>query len=392
MVTIKHKKSKPIILCFSSFYLPGFKSGGLVRSIVNFVDNLANEFDIRIICRDRDILDSKPYSNIKINSWNLVGKTKIFYASNKALSVNSIIKLIRNTPHDILYLNSIFSLRFSIIPLLVRFFYQHLKQACIISPRGELSDGALAQKKCKKFIYIQFAKYLKLHSNLFWLASSGNESSDIYKSFGKTVKKLQIISDNFKFVPILKSSIPKKKSENLRIIFLSRISPMKNLDYLLRVLFKVSEPLEVDIYGPIEDIGYWKVCQKLINILPSHIKVNIGGEVNWDNVQNTFLQYDLFAFPTKGENFGHVILESLSASTPVLVSNFTLWKSDKLLGLKAIPLIEDVWVREIESWAKLTPQELFERRKASLARADNFTRKIEKSSKNYKKFFFETIK
>ena len=167
---------------------------------------------------------------------------------------------------------------------------------------------------------------------------------------------------------------------------------MKNLDYLLRVLFKVSEPLEVDIYGPIEDIGYWKVCQKLINILPSHIKVNIGGEVNWDNVQNTFLQYDLFAFPTKGENFGHVILESLSASTPVLVSNFTLWKSDKLLGLKAIPLIEDVWVREIESWAKLTPQELFERRKASLARADNFIRKIEKSSKNYKKIFFETIK
>jgi glycosyltransferase involved in cell wall biosynthesis len=389
---INRKKTKPVILCFSSFYLPGFKSGGLVRSIVNFVDNLADEFDIQIICSDRDISDSKSYSNIKINSWNLIGKAKIFYASSKALSISSIIKLIRNTPHDILYLNSIFSLRFSIIPLLVRFFYRHLKQPCIISPRGELSDGALAQKKYKKFIYIKFAKYLKLHCNLLWLASSSNESSDIYKSFGKIVKKVEIISDNFKFMSIPKNSIPKKRSKILRIIFLSRISPMKNLDYLLRVLSKVSEPLEVDIYGPIEDIRYWKKCQKLINILPCHIKVNIRGEVNSNNIQNTFLQYDLFAFPTKGENFGHVILESLSASTPVLVSNLTLWKSDKLLGVKAIPLIEDVWVHEIESWAKLTTQELFERRKASLTRADYFIKKIKKSSKNYRKIFFDFLK
>ena len=164
---------------------------------------------------------------------------------------------------------------------------------------------------------------------------------------------------------------------------------MKNLDYLLRVLFKVSEPLEVDIYGPIEDVGYWKICQKLINILPSHIKLNIRGEINSDNVQNIFLKYDLFVFPTKGENFGHVILESLTASTPVLLSNLTLWKSDKLLGLKAIPLIEDLWVREIESWAKLTTQELFERRKAALTRANYFVKQIKKSSKNYKNFFLK---
>jgi len=391
MVPIKHKKSKPIILCFSSFYLPGFKSGGLVRSIVNFVDNLANEFEIRIICRDRDILDSKPYSNIRINTWCSVGKAKVFYASNKALSISSTIKLIRNTPHDILYLNSIFSLHFSIMPLLIKFFFRNLHQPCVISPRGELSTEALSLKKLKKFFFIKFAKYLKLHRNLFWLASSGNEYSDIYKSFGKIVKRIEIISDNFKFIPILKSSIPKKGSETLRIIFLSRISPMKNLDYLLRVLFKVSEPLEVDIYGPIEDVGYWKICQKLINILPSHIKLNIRGEINSDNVQNIFLKYDLFVFPTKGENFGHVILESLTASTPVLLSNLTLWKSDKLLGLKAIPLIEDLWVREIESWAKLTTQELFERRKAALTRANYFVKQIKKSSKNYKKFFFKII-
>jgi glycosyltransferase involved in cell wall biosynthesis len=390
MEIINKKKSKPIILCFSSFYLPGFKSGGLVRSIANFVESLSDEFDIRIICRNKDI-DGKPYSNIRINSWNLVGKAKVFYASNKALSISSITKLITNTPHNVLYLNSIFSFRFSIIPLLVKFFYCRSSQPCVISPRGELSQGALELKKYKKLFYIVIAKYLGLYRNLFWLASSKNESLDIYRSFKKIAKKIKIIPDCFEFNPISNKSISQKRLGTLRIIFLSRISPMKNLDYLLQILCKVSEPLELDIYGPIEDRGYWKKCQQLINILPPHIKVNIEGEINSKDVQSTFSKYDLFAFPTKGENFGHVILESLSVGTPVLVSNYTLWKSDKLSGIKAIPLIEDVWVREIESCAKLTILESFKRRKAALIKANYFISKIKNSTSSYKKFFFKII-
>ena len=36
-----------------------------------------------------------------------------------------------------------------------------------------------------------------------------------------------------------------------------------------------------------------------------------------------FQEYDLLFLPTKGENFGHVILESMSAGTPVLISDTT---------------------------------------------------------------------
>ena len=35
--------------------------------------------------------------------------------------------------------------------------------------------------------------------------------------------------------------------------------------------------------------------------------------------------YDLFLFPTSGENYGHVIAESITVGTRVLISNKTPW-------------------------------------------------------------------
>ena len=100
----------PIILCFVEYYLPGYCSGGPVRSIVNFVDHLGDEFDIHIVTRDRDALDSEPYPNVQIDAWNKVGKAQVFYASNKTINIHGIANLISVTHHDVLYLNSFFAL------------------------------------------------------------------------------------------------------------------------------------------------------------------------------------------------------------------------------------------------------------------------------------------
>ena len=49
------------------------------------------------------------------------------------------------------------------------------------------------------------------------------------------------------------------------------------------------------------------------------------GELAPEAVRSTFARYDMFVFPTQGENFGHVIAESLSASCPVICSDETPW-------------------------------------------------------------------
>ena len=38
-------KLKKTILCFVDHYLPGYKAGGPIQSIVNLVENLGDEFE-----------------------------------------------------------------------------------------------------------------------------------------------------------------------------------------------------------------------------------------------------------------------------------------------------------------------------------------------------------
>ncbi|NGY82989.1 glycosyltransferase [Bacillus megaterium] len=114
---------------------------------------------------------------------------------------------------------------------------------------------------------------------------------------------------------------------------MSRISPKKNLDGALRMLRGVSLPLTFNVYGPIEDLDYWKECQKIIKTLPSNIKVNYKGEINNNKVQDVFKEHDAFFFPTHGENYGHVIVEALLSKCLVILSDQTPWRELEKSGV-----------------------------------------------------------
>ena len=53
--------------------------------------------------------------------------------------------------------------------------------------------------------------------------------------------------------------------------------------------------------------------------------VEYVGAVPGDGAVSFLSRFDLFVFPTLGENFGHVVFESLAAGTPVIVGNDTPW-------------------------------------------------------------------
>jgi glycosyltransferase involved in cell wall biosynthesis len=86
--------------------------------------------------------------------------------------------------------------------------------------------------------------------------------------------------------------------------------------------------------------------------------VQYRGPIAPDEVSNTFARYDLFVFPTQGENFGHVIFEALRAGTPVLLSDRTPWYPDNAGALIVLSLDKVVsWRMAIENAARRTPQE-----------------------------------
>lgn len=325
---------KPIILTFVGCYLPGYKSGGPVRSISNTVDRFGDEFDFHIVTTDRDFMDTKPYSNVVIDGWNTVGKAKVFYASPGNRSLRSMTRLINKTPHDVLYLNSFFGPYFTFRPLLARYFGLIPKRHIVVAPRGEFSSGALGLKWLKKRVYIAVSKVFGLYHSVVWQASSEFEESDIRRWFGNDVR-VTIAPD----LPppshaIRDSQLRRGKTKDcLEIVFLSRIARMKNLLGALKMLNGLKGQIQFNIYGPIEDRAYWTECQKIINSLPENIVVKYCGDLAHEQVIDVIGGHDLFFLPTLGENFGHVILEAFYAGCPVLISDKTPWRGLEKTGV-----------------------------------------------------------
>ena len=55
MIHSKNTKNKIKVLVIVGHYLPGFKSGGILRSVENSINYLCDEFDFFVVTRNHDI-------------------------------------------------------------------------------------------------------------------------------------------------------------------------------------------------------------------------------------------------------------------------------------------------------------------------------------------------
>ena len=327
--------SKPTILIFTLFYYPGYKAGGPIKSIHQITNSLSDKFEFKLITSDRDAGDTHAYKNVKFNEWITFESISIFYykQSNNFLY---LLKILNNTRYDAIYLNSLMDKKFTITILLLSYFGLLKYKPILLAPRGECSLGALSIKTFRKIIYISLFQIFGLFKNLKWQASSQFEKYDISQLIGFDLSELNIICvapdiSSQNALPINKIGRDIKKP--LQICFLSRISKMKNLDFALQVLTQIDIPIVFNIYGPIEDEAYWNNCKNIIKNIPNSVDVIFHDRIDPAFVMEKLAQNDLFFLPTLGENFGHVIAESLLAGTPVLISVQTPWRNLKNHGV-----------------------------------------------------------
>lgn len=325
--------SKPVILTLARYYLPGFRAGGPIRSISNLVANLGDEFDFRIVTLSRDAFEAEPYPEVRDKEWVEVGKAKVFYIGEKS-ATKFIPRIVSETPHDLLYLNSIFDPIFSIAPLLTRKFQRNFHQApALIAPRGEFSSGALAIKSWRKAAYIAATKFLEVHRDVVWQASTPHEAIDIRRRTGCAPERVVVAPDLSQRATGRGRKIHRKEGDPLRVCFLSRISPMKNLDYALRILKSVKAPVIFSIYGLDEGGEYSRHCRGLAAGLPSNLKVSFNPPVPHEEIGRIFAEHDLLFVPSRGENYGHVFIEALSVGLPILTSDKTPWLDLENIGV-----------------------------------------------------------
>jgi len=331
------------LLIVTNHYLPGYKAGGPIKSISSICKNLKDDFDITVMTLNHDFGEKEPYKNIEFNkSINLNGYNVIYLSK---INILQVYKHIKDLKPNIIYLNSFFS-KFSILILILNKL-RLINSSIILAPRGELSSGALSLKSNKKKLFLKSARIINLYSKDIILHSTDKiEFNDIKNIFPKN--KIVEIANLSNL--IVSDNIIDKKQNQLKIVFLSRISEKKNLLYALDILKAIDiQGITFDIYGPKEDITYWKECENIIKDM-KNINVSYKGTIKPIEVFNILSNYHLFFLPTKNENFGHAIVEAMQVGVISLISDQTPWNDlEKYNAGWAISLNKkDIFIEKIK--------------------------------------------
>lgn len=316
----------PDVLILIDHYLPGYKSGGPMRTTANMVAWLGDEIQFHILTRDRDYGETVPYPDLQTGVWYSVGGAQVRYLAPAELRLFRLLRILRETPHDLIYLNSTFSTRTVVVLLFARLGLIH--KPIVLAARGSLSDKALALKPVKKRAYLKLARLFGLYDRVRWHSTSDEETRDIQTVFGRRRQPTIVQIPN---LPMPISAEVKrartKQPGSLRIVMLSRIARMKNLELMAEALDGIRGAVALDFRGPIEDLVYWQDSLKRFQKLPANIQIQHCGSVAPDQVSVVLSEYDLFFMPSLSENFGHAILEALCAGCPVLISDRTPWNA-----------------------------------------------------------------
>jgi glycosyltransferase involved in cell wall biosynthesis len=355
------KSVRPVILMICDYYLPGFESGGAMRTLVNMVDRLADDYEFRIVTRDHDgPMNREPYTTVRINYWNPVGQADVYYLSKNNIRLSRIKEIILHVSPDAIYLNSFFS-PLTIFTLLLRRFSSIRDVPVILAPEGELLEGALSIKPLKKQPYITGAKSLHLLNNVVWKAASDYEKKAVESIFGR--QESAFIAPNMPPRMILADFDPDDKPKKIRgqakFVFMSRFMRKKNFNWFLDVIRNVHGVLFIDIFGPMEDAAYLEEFREIVKTLPANIIVRETGAVSHEHVPKTLAEYHFFVLPTLGENFGHIFIEALAAGCPLVISDRSPWRDLETQGIGwDIPLEDpDRWMSVIDKCLEMDDDE-----------------------------------
>jgi glycosyltransferase involved in cell wall biosynthesis len=314
------------ILVFSDWYLPGYRAGGPIRSLANLVE--ATEFRFSIVTRNTDHHSTTPYPNIHSGKWtNLSERVQVLYLAENEITPARIRNIIASTDADKVYLNSLWSPKFSLIPMwyLSR---ARMQSKTILAPRGMLKSGALSVKPLKKKLMLRLMRISGIYRDITWEATNEEEAHEVRRHFGTNARIK--IGPNITISSAVVYDRPTKRSGELKMACIARISKEKGIYESL--LFAKNAGLEgditIDYYGTWQDEEYLKQCRELANSIQGS-KINFKGEIPSHEVPRILSQYHFFYMATLGENYGHAIAEALTQGVPVLISDRTPWKGLK---------------------------------------------------------------
>ena len=293
------------------------------------------------------------------NQWSETEAGKVMYleTGNPNYSLRYIFCTLNNFKNkDIVVITSMFALSSFIFVI----FAKILNKKIIISPRGELDTNALFYRKLLKKIII-FIYNLLPSKNIYYHVTSEMEYCYFRKSINSKFR-VKIIPNYM--------SLPEKVVRSPKvdyILYIGRFHAKKAIENLIFAvsnsnMFRNSE-FQLVLAGNNKN-AYGKEMIKIANNLNLEHKLKFIGEVKKKEKEELYGNAYVTIVPSHTENFGNVVIESLSQSTPVIASTGTPWKQLNDYRVGAWVCNEPEFIKTaIEEIIKLDPIEYCEMRK-----------------------------
>ena len=191
----------------------------------------------------------------------------------------------------------------------------------IWSPRGELFDSAVKGSKGKR-LYFALLKCLFASKTVFHATSSAEEEL-IRRYFGQNCRT--VVLPNYVEMP---RRMERSKTPEPYLLYMGRIAPIKAIDRLVEACCK-SETFRQSSYklllAGIKEGDYYKQLEKTIKEHGLEERIRFLGEVSGDEKFRLYADARYLFLVSLSENFGNVVVESLSQGTPVVASKGTPW-------------------------------------------------------------------
>ncbi|MCR4283767.1 MAG: glycosyltransferase family 4 protein [Parcubacteria group bacterium] len=194
-----------------------------------------------------------------------------------------------------------------------------------MNPEYLILAGPIWRLLGKKVVlwYAHFLDSLKLRIAVFFI---NKVVTSVKEAFPFNTRKLVVLQqgiDIHRFTP-KESGI--SEDGKIDILFVGRISPVKNLDTLIKafgLLIKKHHNLHLNIIGgPTEkDMDYFQKIKNMVSELEIEKNVSFLGKVPNDKTPEIYNDNDIFVNLTKTGSFDKTTLEAMASGLVVLVSN-----------------------------------------------------------------------
>lgn len=200
----------------------------------------------------------------------------------------------------------------------------------VINPRGDTEIARINYNRIKKLkkTIVWKLRGKKLVDNAACIIATSEQERDSIRILGSKVP-VAIIPNGIELDAFPKEVVHNHGNKKV-VLFLSRVNPIKGLEYLIEGWSKLPKTLfddwELHIAGNSDPAEYIHTLETKARMLGVQDSVKFVGPITGEAKMRKYQDSNLFVLPTLNENFGNVVAEAMMCECPVITTKNAPWR------------------------------------------------------------------